>query len=97
MNVGISKITFRFPENQSLKGKRKILSSISTRVQNKFNVSIAEVEHNNSWQISTLGITCVSNSYRHADEMLTEVISYIEETRQDLDMISDEQEIITGV
>ena len=97
MNVGISKITFRFPENQSLKDKRKILSSISTRVQNKFNVSIAEVEHNNSWQISTLGITCVSNSYRHAEEMLTEIISYIEESRQDLEVISDEQEIITGV
>ena len=72
MHVGVCKITLRLPENGSLKGKRRVVSSLSSRLRNKFNVSVAEVEDNDAWQIATLGITCVSNSARHVDEVLGE-------------------------
>ncbi len=96
MNVGVGKITLRLPENQSLKGKRRVVSSLSSRIRNKFNVSIAEVDDNDVWQKATLGVTCVSNSHRHAEEILGHVIRYIESSREDVELIDFEQETISG-
>ena len=86
----------RIPENQSLKGKRRVISSICSRIRNKFNVSIAEVGDNDAWQLATLGITCVSNNSRHADEVLDHVIYYIENSREDIELLDFEQENISG-
>jgi len=96
MNVGVCKITLRLPENQSLKGKRRVVKSLCDRIRNKFNVAIAEVDDDDKWQIATLGITCVSNSSRHVEQALDRVISYIEESRQDVEMIECEVNSITG-
>ena len=49
MNVGVCRINLRLPENESLKGKRRILKSIISRVGNKFNVAIAEVDKTNAF------------------------------------------------
>ena len=94
MNVGVCKVTLRLPENHSLKGKRRILNSLSSRVRNKFNVSVAEVDDNEVWQLATLGITCVSNSGRHTDEVLQSVLAYIESGREDLEVVALEQDAI---
>ena len=74
MNVGVCKVTLRLPENHSLKGKRRVIVSLCSRIRNKFNVSVAEVGDNQAWQMATLGITSVSNSARHADEILDNVV-----------------------
>ena len=95
MNVAVCKVTLRLPENQSLKGKRKVINSLRTRIHNKFNVSLAEVEHNDAWQLSTLGITCVSNNSRHAEEVLSAVLAYIEDSRGDVELVGHEREIMT--
>ena len=96
MNVGVCKINLRLPENQSLKGKRRVISSLCSRVRNKFNVSIAEVADNQAWQMAILGITCVSNSSRHADEVINNVVAYIENSREDIELIGVERETISG-
>ena len=96
MNVGVCKITLRLPENQSLKGKRRVVSSLCSRIRNKFNVSIAEVDDNDVWQKATLGVTCVSNNHRHADEVIDHVIQYIEGSREDIELIDFERETISG-
>ena len=96
MNVGVCKIKLRIPESHSLKGKRSAIKSVSQRIRNKFNVSVAEVDDNESWQLATLGITCASNSARHADEVISNVLSYLESTREDLEIIDTEQETISG-
>ena len=96
MNVAICKVTLRLPENQDLKGKRRVIKSLCARVRNKFNVAISEVDDNDAWQLATLGITCVSNSSRHADEMLRNVLAYVEASRDDLEVVSHDQEIISG-
>lgn len=67
MNVGVCKVKLRFPENQSLKDKRRVVSSLCSRIHYRFNVAIAEVTDNHAWQIAALGITCVSNSSQHAE------------------------------
>ena len=96
MNVGVCKVTLRLPENQSLKGKRRVIKSLCARIRNKFNVAIAEVDDNDAWQSATLGITCVSNSNRHVEQALDHVISYIEESREDVEMVQCEVEVISG-
>jgi uncharacterized protein YlxP (DUF503 family) len=96
MNVGICKVTLRLPENQSLKGKRRVISSLCSRIRNKYNVSIAEVGDNDSWQIATLGIACASNSARHVDETLSAVVATIGRSREDVEVVAEEQETFTG-
>ncbi len=96
MHVGVAKITLQFPENGDLKGKRRVIKSLMARVQNKHNVSIAEVDTNDSWQTATLGITCVSNSARHADEVITNVVAFIESTAADAYVADVERETVSG-
>ena len=96
MNVGVSKVRLQIPENQSLKGKRRVIASMSQRIRNRFGVAVAEVEDNESWQMATLGIACVSSSVRHADEVLDNVIAYIENSREDVVVLDVEQETLSG-
>ena len=94
MNVGVCKIKLRLPENLSLKGKRQVLKSITTRVRNKFNVSIAEVDDHNLWQLATLGICCISNNNRHTNEVLSKVVDFIINGRFDVEILDYEIEIL---
>jgi uncharacterized protein YlxP (DUF503 family) len=94
MNVAICQVKLRFPENLSLKGKRQILKSITARLRNKFNVSVAEVDDNDLWQLATLGISCVSNDRRHANEMLSHVVDSIVNGRFEVEILDYEIEIL---
>jgi hypothetical protein len=77
MVVGLASIDIHIPESGSLKGKRHILKRIKDRVKNKFNVSIAEVDHNELWQRTTLGVAVVSNRKQFANQVLSEVVDLI--------------------
>ena len=94
MNVGICKVKLRLPENSSLKGKRQVVKSIITRTQNKFNVSIAEVDDNDLWQLATIGICCVSNDQRHTNEVLSRVVNFIRDSRFEAELLDYEIEIL---
>ena len=88
MHVCVCKLRLQLPGTSSLKGKRQIVQSLISRIRNKFNVSIAEVEELDSWQNTVLAVSCVSNSKRHGEEVIAKVISYIEGTRGDV-LITD--------
>ena len=93
MIVGVCRITLRLPENSSLKGKRQVVRSLTARLRNKFNVAVAEVGDNDRWQIATIGLTCVSNDARHAQEMLDRAVHFVEQTRLDAELIDSEIEV----
>jgi len=95
MNVGVCKITLRLPENQSLKGKRQVVKSITARVGNQFNVSVAEVDSQDLWQLATLGICCVSNDKRFTNQVLSKVVSFIAGGRFEVEMLDYEIEIVS--
>ena len=65
-------------ENESLKGKRRIVKSIIGKVKSRFNVAIAEVEYNDKWQRIGLGVSAVGNDRGHIDSVLTTVLTFIE-------------------
>lgn len=90
MVVGACRVTLRLPENSSLKGKRQVVRSLTQRLRNKFNVSVAEVDDNDRWQIATIGITCVSNDGAHAREMLDTIVTFIRHTRLDAELLDSE-------
>ena len=94
MNVGICKVKLRIPENHSLKGKRQAIKPIVTRIQNQFNVSVAEVDDHDVWQLATLGIACVSNDKRFTNEVLSKVVDFIGNGRFDVEMLDYEIEIM---
>lgn len=94
MHVSLCQIELRLPENHSLKGKRQVIKSIITRLQNKFNVSIAEVDNQDLWQLATLGVACVSNHRRHADETLANVVRFIVQNYPEVELLSSEIETL---
>lgn len=94
MNVGVCKISLRIPENSSLKGKRQVLKSITSRIRNKFNVSVAEVGDNELWQLATVGIGYVSNDGRLTNEVLSKVVDSVANGHFDIEMLDYEIEII---
>jgi uncharacterized protein len=95
MTIGVCQIEFRLPENHSLKGKRQVIRSVVARLQNNYNVSVAEVDSQGSWQLATLGIVCVSNSRRHADEILSNVIKFVTQNYPDLELLRSEVEVFS--
>ncbi|HAZ32007.1 MAG TPA: DUF503 domain-containing protein [Dehalococcoidia bacterium] len=94
MSIGALWVRLRLPENGSLKGKRKVLKSITSRVGNKFNVAIAEVQDHDLWQLATLGVVCVSNDGRHANELLSKVMDFIGSVRGDAEILDYRIEIL---
>jgi uncharacterized protein len=95
MIVGICQITLHLPECHSLKEKRQVIKSVMARVRHQFEVAIAEVEEQDRWQIAVLGVSCVSNSKQHVDEILGHVERYIVETRPDIVVTNVESEIMS--
>ena len=94
MKVGVSQITLHLPASHSLKDKRQVIQSIMTRTRQKYEVAIAEVDEQDHWQIAKLGVSCVSNSSQHLDQILGHVQRFIEETRPDIIVTGAEVEII---
>lgn len=94
MNVGVCKISLRLPENLSLKGKRRVLKSITTRVRNQFNVSVAEVDDHDLWQLATIGICCVSNNKQYTNQVLSKVVDFIAGSRFEVEILNYEIEIL---
>ena len=71
-----------------------MLKSITTRVGNKFNVSVAEVDDQDLWQLATVGICCVSNNGRYTNEVLSKVVDFIAKSRFDVEILDYNIEIL---
>jgi len=75
--VGILSVELHFPEAGSLKGKRKYVKSAKAQLQNRFGVSVAEVDHHELWQRAQLTLSCVTREYREAEQLLDEAERYL--------------------
>ena len=97
MHIGVCRIMLHLPDSASLKDKRRVARSLSARIRNTFNVAVAEVADQELWQRLTLAVCCVSTDSAHANGMVSKVVSFIEESRQDLELLDYQTEIISGV
>ena len=80
MVIGVCTVELHIPDQGSLKGKRQVLLSLKDRVRQKFNVSIAELDHQELWQRTILGIACIGNEKRHVNRQMDHVLSMIRRT-----------------
>ena len=97
MHIGVCRIMLHLPDSASLKDKRRVARSLAARIRNTFNVAVAEVADQELWQRLTLAVCCVSTDSAHANEMVSKVVVFIEESRQDLELLDYQTEIISGV
>ena len=75
MVVGTGKIKFRLYGVSSLKEKRSIVKSIINRIKNKFNISIAETDYNDSHVWAQIGFSIVGNDSRRGNSKLDKVFN----------------------
>ena len=92
MLIGICQVEMHIPGSNSLKSKRFVLQSLKTRIRNKFNVSVAEVDHNDKWQRATIGIALVSNERQFIDKALTQILNLIDNEMQ-IEIIQHQTEV----
>lgn len=93
MIVGTCKVDLHLPGRQSLKGKRRVVNSIKNKICHKFNVSISEIESHDLWQRIVFGIVCVSNERKQVQQVLDNVINFIEKNR-DVIIIDYQKEML---
>ena len=75
MIVGVLRLTFHIPHARSLKDKRQVLRSLKDRLRAKFNVAVAELEHEDTWQRSVVGVVTLSNEEHQVQESLQHVLA----------------------
>lgn len=78
MIVGVLRFTLRIPEVGSLKDRRRAVKSLVERARRRYNVAVAEVGDGEAWTRAELAVACVSGSARHADQVLQEVLRWLE-------------------
>ena len=77
--VALGTIELHLPDVDSLKGKRHVLKGLKERVRARFEVSVAEVDHQDVWQRATLALAYVSADARHANEVVSKAMDFIED------------------
>lgn len=71
-------IKLYLPGCSSLKEKRSRLQPILSRLRKEFNVTVSEIGLQDVWQSAWVGIACLSNEKVHNEQVLDNVIKYIE-------------------
>lgn len=75
--VGLCTVELFLADSQSLKDKRQVLLSMKDRLQQKFNLSIAEVDGQDLWQKAVLALACVANDGRYVNQVLDQALNLI--------------------
>jgi len=78
MFVKLLTVDLLIPGCSSLKEKRFVLSSLKARLRGRFNASVAEVDHQDKWQRSTIAIAIVGSDHKSVDEACGQVRRFIE-------------------
>ena len=78
MVIGLLRVELSLPGSHSLKDKRRLLKSLLDRLHHQFNVAAAEVDHQENRRRARLAVTCVSSEARHANQILSRVMTTVE-------------------
>ncbi|MEN6301380.1 MAG: DUF503 domain-containing protein [Armatimonadia bacterium] len=76
--VGLLTVELYIPDTMSLKDKRSVVSSLLSRVSNKFNVAVAEIDALDNHRRAVIAATTVGNDLQHVTRMLDTVLNFIE-------------------
>ena len=93
MIVGVAAIEIQVHGSQSLKEKRGVVQSIGRRLRNRFNVAVAEVGGQDTWQRALLGVTAIGSDEGVVRKVLERAIVFAEEMHL-AELIRSEVEIL---
>ncbi len=91
--VGILSAELHFPDNHSLKGKRKELLSVKAQLQRRFGASVAEVDHHDVWQRARLTVSCVAREHAELVGLLDGAERYL--ASQSFELTRVERQVVT--
>ncbi len=78
MLVALSSFDLRIPAVGSLKQKRHVVKTLTAGLRTRFNVAVAEVDHQDLWQRATLAVSAVAAQGYHLKKVMHEVERYLE-------------------
>ena len=81
------------PWVHSLKEKRMIVKSLIAKLQNKFRVSAAEIDEQDTHQIIVIGVAAIVPHNAMADSLMEEISLFVEENTE-AEIIDEEREIL---
>lgn len=84
MIIASCTITFQLEAVYSIKDKRRIIKSILARLPQKFNLAVAEVDHQEVWQTAVIGLVTVGNDAAHLHRQLQKAVTWLEQQRPDV-------------
>jgi uncharacterized protein YlxP (DUF503 family) len=93
MIIGLLTLDLHIPESHSLKSKRLVIKSLIDRIKNKFNVSVAEVDANDLWQRSVIGIALVANETQIINKVFEKIKNLISNTHS-VELINSTMELL---
>lgn len=74
MPIGLLTLEIHICDAHSLKDKRQVLRSLKDRLRAHFNVAVAELDHQETWQRAQVGVVSLSNDSAHLEQSLREVL-----------------------
>ncbi len=77
MPVGLLEIDCHIPGSVSLKDKRRVLSSLMSRLRRQFNIAACEVEFQDQWQRSRIAIVFVNTEWRMIQSAMSKLMEYV--------------------
>ncbi|MFZ2488730.1 MAG: DUF503 domain-containing protein [Anaerolineae bacterium] len=95
MVIGIVTIELHIPLNDSLKGKRSVIKPILARLRSEYNVSVAEVDHQDMLRSAVLGVACISSDKDYAHGLLMKVVDSVQRWRLDAELVDYDIELIS--
>ncbi|HEV3481537.1 MAG TPA: DUF503 domain-containing protein [Candidatus Acidoferrales bacterium] len=75
MPVGLLTLEIHISDAQSLKDKRHVLRSLKDRLRAHFNVAVSELDHQEVWQRSRVGVVTISGDVKHLEESVQAIAS----------------------
>lgn len=75
MPVGLLTLEIQLPYVHSLKEKRAVVQKLRGRLRARFNVAVAELDHQEAWQHAQLGVVSVSNSRPLIEASLMQILA----------------------
>jgi len=78
MPVGVLTLEIQIPYSHSLKEKRAVVLKLRDRLRARFNVAVAELDHQDVWQRATLGVVSISNSQPLLESVFHQVLAEAE-------------------
>jgi len=79
MIIGLLSLEIHFPYSQSLKDKRQELNSLKDRIRKKYNVALAELDYQDTWQRTKIGIVTLNSQPAVVENILAKILRDVED------------------